>query len=154
MPYVKVTEGTVDQYPYTISALKSDNPNTSFPKDISDSALNEWGVFSVASASPPDYDANTQYLSEGTPALVDGVWTGTWEVNTRTTEEQTIWDNSAITGNKAIRDAKLAETDWWALPDTPTMTTEQTLYRQQLRDITTHSNCPHLQDSDWPNKPS
>ena len=153
MPYVKVTDGSVDQYPYTVSALKSENPNTSFPKDISNSTLNEWGVFSVTSSSPPSYDANTQYLTEGTPVLVDGVWTGTWEVNTRTTEEQTIWDNSAITENKAIRNAKLAETDWWALSDTPTITTAQTTYRQALRDITTHSNWPHLEESDWPTEP-
>jgi hypothetical protein len=33
------------------------------------------------------------------------------------------------------RDSLLAETDWWALSDR-TMTTEQTNYRQALRDIT------------------
>ena len=51
------------------------------------------------------------------------------------------------------RNRRLAETDWWALPDSPTMTDAQTTYRQALRDITTHSNWPHLEDSDWPTKP-
>ena len=33
------------------------------------------------------------------------------------------------------RNKKIAETDWWASSDL-TMTTEQTAYRQTLRDIT------------------
>ena len=51
---------------------------------------------------------------------------------------------------RAERDRKLAETDWWALIDR-TMTTEQTAYRQALRDITnTYSS---LDDVVWPVKP-
>ena len=34
-----------------------------------------------------------------------------------------------------------------------TMTSAQTTYRQALRDITTHSNWPHLEEDDWPTKP-
>jgi len=48
------------------------------------------------------------------------------------------------------RDAKLAQTDWWALSDR-TMTAEQIAYRQALRDITnTYSS---LDDVVWPTKP-
>ena len=51
---------------------------------------------------------------------------------------------------RAERDQKLAETDWWASSDL-TMTTEQTSYRQSLRDITdTYSS---LDDVVWPTKP-
>lgn len=50
------------------------------------------------------------------------------------------------------RNDLLAETDWWASSD-HTMTAEQTAYRQDLRDITTHANWPNLADSDWPTKP-
>ena len=48
------------------------------------------------------------------------------------------------------RNALLAETDWWALPDR-TMTAEQTQYRQDLRDITDQSGFPT--DITWPTKP-
>lgn len=48
------------------------------------------------------------------------------------------------------RDRLLAKTDWWASSDL-TMTTEQSNYRQALRDITnTYSN---LDDVVWPTKP-
>ncbi len=48
------------------------------------------------------------------------------------------------------RDRLLAETDWWASSDL-TMTTEQTTYRQALRDIT--KTATSLDDVTWPEKP-
>ena len=69
-------------------------------------------------------------------------------------------ENSAITGISAagrsanVRDKRnqlIAETDWWATSDR-TMTTEQTAYRQALRDITGQAGFPH--DITWPTKPS
>ena len=48
------------------------------------------------------------------------------------------------------RDRKLAETDWWAVADR-TMTSDQTTYRQALRDITTSATS--LDDVTWPTKP-
>ena len=59
------------------------------------------------------------------------------------------------------RDKKLAETDWWAMSDR-TMTTEQTNYRQALRDIPANVDAkkltaPTLENGrlvfDWPEKP-
>jgi hypothetical protein len=53
---------------------------------------------------------------------------------------------------RARRDRKLAETDWWALPDTGTMTQAQMDYRQALRDITeTYSS---LAEVVWPSMPT
>ena len=69
---------------------------------------------------------------------------------------------------RAKREEKLAETDWWAMSDR-TMTTEQTNYRQALRDIpanieagnlnapTMNMNKRFADDTnivfDWPEKP-
>ena len=59
------------------------------------------------------------------------------------------------------RDKKLAETDWWAMSDR-TMTTEQTNYRQALRDIPANIDAgkltaPTIENGrlvfDWPEKP-
>lgn len=50
-----------------------------------------------------------------------------------------------ITGDDAMfwlrlqRDEKLKETDWWALPDSPTMTQAQQDYRTALRDLPANS---------------
>tara|TARA_Y100000389_G_C17169880_1_gene368587 strand:- start:102 stop:413 length:312 start_codon:yes stop_codon:yes gene_type:complete len=49
----------------------------------------------------------------------------------------------------------LADTDWTQNPDVPSDTkTKWQSYRQALRDISTHSNWPDLEDSDWPTKPT
>jgi len=77
------------------------------------------------------------------------------ELGTKAEQEtayQARLDSEAAERNRSERDRKIAETDWWASSDL-TMTAEQTAYRQALRDITTHANWPHLEESDWPTKP-
>ena len=51
---------------------------------------------------------------------------------------------------RAERDRLIAATDWWASSDL-TMTTDQTAYRQALRDIT--DTYTSLDDVVWPTKP-
>ena len=59
---------------------------------------------------------------------------------------------------RQYRNALLAETDWWANSDI-TMTTEQTVYRQRLRDITDEFSSvesvewPTLGQEVWPTPP-
>ena len=49
------------------------------------------------------------------------------------------------------RNAKLAETDWMTLADSPTMSDAWKTYRQSLRDIT--KDYTSLSDVVWPEKP-
>ena len=65
---------------------------------------------------------------------------------------QATLDERTAERNRTTRDAKLAETDFYALSDV-TMSTEMTTYRQALRDITAHENWPNLEEADWPTKP-
>ncbi|QZI95125.1 tail assembly chaperone [Methylophilales phage Melnitz-3 EXVC039M] len=73
----------------------------------------------------------------------------TWaQVSAKKTELET---NEDIEELRAERNRRLAETDWWVLPDR-TATTAQTNYRQALRDIT--DGATSLDDVTWPTKPS
>lgn len=77
------------------------------------------------------------------------------ELGTKAEQEaayQATLDANTAAGHRATRDAKLAETDFYALSDV-TMSSEMTTYRQALRDLPTHDNWPNLEDSDWPTKP-
>ena len=65
---------------------------------------------------------------------------------------QATLDANTAAGHRATRDAKLAETDFYALSDV-TMSDAIKSYRQALRDLPTNSNWPNLSDSDWPSKP-
>lgn len=61
-------------------------------------------------------------------------------------------DASVAESNRTKRDGLLADTDYFALTDV-TMDAAMTTYRQALRDITSHSNWPNLDEADWPTKP-
>ena len=65
---------------------------------------------------------------------------------------QATLDANTAAGHRATRDAKLAETDFYALSDV-TMSSEMQSFRQSLRDITTHDNWPNVEDADWPTAP-
>jgi hypothetical protein len=152
--YVKTSNGVAEKYPYTIANLRSDNPNTSFPKSPSDEMMAEWGVHRVTMAEQPATDQRTQYIGPSQdPELIDGVWTIGWVVIDKTQDEIDAFDEGMADINRNERHKRMTETDWWALPDSPTMTAEQTAYRQALRDITSHANWPHLEEADWPTKP-
>jgi len=151
--YVKITNGTVDTYPYSVGQLRRDNPQTSFPKQVPNEMLAEYGIYPVTIETAPSFDMRTQKATQGdAPILVDGEWVLTWSTTSKTTEEIQEYDDKIAVQNRATRDSKLAETDFYALSDV-TMSAEMTTYRQALRDITSHANWPNLEDADWPTKP-
>ena len=151
--YVKINNGVVEHYPYSVERLRSDNPNVSFPKEPSDELLSEWGVFPVGYQSQPEYNSSTQRVDHSAePELVEGNWVLTKTVVSLTSEQQAAVDDAAAILVRKRRDALLKETDWYGLSDV-TMSTEMATYRQALRDITTHANFPNLTETDWPNKP-
>ena len=150
---VKVTNGNVDTYPYSVGQLRRDNPNTSFPKQIPSEMLESYGVYTVVYTDMPSIDARTQKTEqEAAPTLVDGSWTVGWTTTDKTAEEIQQYDDGVAASNRGKRNNLLEETDYLALTDV-TLTADMTIYRQALRDITTHSNWPNLADSDWPTKP-
>lgn len=74
-------------YPYNIHQLRRDNPQVSFPREMPDERLADWGVYPVTKVAQPEYDPETQTVEEGLPVLVEGVWTQVRNVRSLTTEE-------------------------------------------------------------------
>lgn len=156
MQYVKIANGQIDQYPYTVGKLRRDNPNTSFPKSLTAEALSSWGVYPVAKVSAPAYNAATQKVQVVDPTLLEGVWTQTWQVVDKTAAEIQEDTDTQAKSMRADRDALLAETDWLTMRSSDTSTPMPAAwhtYRQALRDITSHANWPYLDEADWPTKP-
>ena len=59
--------------------------------------------------------------------------------------------------NRLHRSALLYGSDWTQMPDSPlsdSKKAEWATFRQALRDITSHSNWPNLEEADWPTQPS
>ena len=65
--HVKLTNGNVDQFPYTIGQFRRDNPDTSFPRNIPNTILRRYAVFEVTELEKPNYDPLVQTLVMGTP---------------------------------------------------------------------------------------
>lgn len=78
---------TPDTYPYSPEQLRRDNPGTSFPDQMPDERLADWGVYPVAPTVPPNYDPLTQTLREDTPVQINGQWVQVWEVRAASAEE-------------------------------------------------------------------
>ena len=118
------------------------------------------GAYQYSARDGVEQDANgnwvekytaTNMFSDTTETDEDGKETTTTKAEHEAAYQATLDANTA-TANRATRDVKLAETDFYALSDV-TMSSEMTTYRQALRDITGHDSWPNLGDDDWPTKP-
>tara|TARA_R110000737_G_C14423239_1_gene458200 strand:+ start:263 stop:721 length:459 start_codon:yes stop_codon:yes gene_type:complete len=150
--YVKLSNGAIEQYPYTLGDLRRENSNTSFPKRPSAELLTGYDMYSVTRLPVPTYDKRTQFVQDqATPVLNDGVWEMGYDILSNTDEQIAEYDNAVSLNARSLRNSLLEDTDWMALSDV-TMSTEMTTYRQALRDITAHENWPNLANDDWPTK--
>jgi hypothetical protein len=84
--YIKLNNGVTEKYPYTIGELRKDNNQTSFPANIPNSLLVEYGIYTVEQTTFPTvgFDKN---VTEGSPELVNGVWKQVWVITDATAEE-------------------------------------------------------------------
>jgi hypothetical protein len=147
--------------------LRKENSNMSMPKVWNNNVYDALNVDPVLPAPQPTEGIGVYQTVRRNGVVQDANnnWVEAWqivdmfsddaELGTKAEQEaayQTKLDNNAAERNRSTRDRLIAETDWWASSDL-TMTSEQTAYRQALRDITAHANWPHLNDDDWPTKP-
>lgn len=154
--FVKITNGQIDKYPYTVGDLRRDNPNTSFPKKVPEATMAAFGMYPVGYEAAPDFDPMTHRIEHSNlPVLKDGKWVLTKTVVALTAEQIADRDAAKAKEVREQRDKLLAETDWVVVMHTEKGTNiplEWEVYRQALRDITNHVNFPHLNEADWPVK--
>ena len=86
------SEGQIETYPYSVSQLEADNPQTSFPSPMPDERLADWNVVIVVATTQPNVPPE-QNVTEGTPAETDGVWYQTWVVTDKTPEQIAEYNN-------------------------------------------------------------
>lgn len=150
--FVKTANNEVVQYPYSIEQFRADNPTISFPAEISNDTLAAYGVYPVGYQGAPDYDLTTQKLVKSSqPSLVDGSWVLTKSIVAKTADQITNDTATQAIQMRAVRDQRLAQTDWCALSDV-TMSAEMTAYRQALRDVPAQEGFPYTVT--WPTMPA
>lgn len=141
--FVKASGSVVERFPYTISDLRRDNPNVSFPATVPDAELETYGVYRVTAATAPETNPRTDTL-ERSCSLVDGTWTEVW---TKVQLDSAVAEENI----REQRNELLAETDWTQLSDSSVAST-WTTYRQALRDVPSQEGFPY--NVTWPTKPS
>jgi len=77
--YIKTDGVNVLKYPYTIQALKADNPSTCFGAVPSQGDFASFGAFPVHATQPPVI-STVEYIREGAPVQAAGGWFQVWEV--------------------------------------------------------------------------
>lgn len=107
--YLKLTNGIIEKYPYSIGDLRRDNPQTSFPANPSKELLAEWGVLPVKPVDQPQYDLLTQTLTETAPQQIDGEWVQVWEVLGAAPEQ--VAERKATQNNEAAQNRMQAYRD-------------------------------------------
>jgi len=145
--------------------VKAANPNMSLPRVWDSNVCDALDIDPVL-ASPAATTTAYQYSArDGVEQDSNGNWVEKWVArdmfadieggDTKAEQEaayQATLDANTAAGHRATRDAKLAETDFYALSDV-TMSDAMTTYRQALRDLPDHGNWPNLEEDDWPTKP-
>jgi hypothetical protein len=155
----KIENGVPVQWPLGEYFIRATYPNTSFPEQISDETLLEFGFARFQYQSPPQHDSEFQEAKEITPVLNGAVATQAWEIVEKySAEEKAAYivkrDADALEAKKASvraeRNDKLAATDWRFRSD---MNPSQAWidYCQALRDVTAQAGFPW--DIEWPVKP-
>ena len=142
--WIKAVNGNIETYPYNMSRLKADNPNTAFPPNPSAEVLAAFDTYIVQVGAVPEHDAKTQSANLGSPTFANDTWSAEYTVVNRPQDE----------AEGAVREHRyglLASTDSWALSDR-TITQAQTDYRQALRDVPSQEGFPY--SVVWPTKPS
>lgn len=153
--YVLAPNQTVETFPYSIGALRRDNPSTSFPRNLSDTVLASWNVFPVVDVPAPSYDLATENCNQVNPTLQDGEWMMTWAVTSASSDEIAVRLVNKSAEVRQQRDQLLTESDWTQMPDSPLSDSAKTAwstYRQELRDLSAANGFPFTMS--WPTKPS
>ena len=140
--YVLAPNQTVEIFPYSIGALRRDNPNTSFPANPTEQTLAEWNVFPVIDKPAPACNPATQNCNQINPTLVAGKWEMAWSVTPATPEQIAKRTTAKEAEVRQQRNQLLSDCDWTQLPDAPVPPAPWATYRQQLRDVTAQAGFP------------
>jgi len=141
MRYYDITNATIVSERQILKA----NPSTSFALPLSDAALAGLNMAKLLEDARPSYDADTQTVIEGAVEERDGSYFQTFSVIDRSAEAIQHELDGKKANVRAQRDARLAETDWAMMPDSPLIDYDKGImasYRTALRDVPAQAGFP------------
>jgi hypothetical protein len=100
--YAKITNGLVDQFPYSVARLKADNPETGFPNKMTVEDLAREGVYPVIGREAPSTGPYEVAYHTGEAVQVDGEWQREWAIKDMFSDTT---DGDGVTTAKAEHEA-------------------------------------------------
>lgn len=85
--YVKANNQIVEKFPYTINDLRKDNPNTSFPREISTEVASQFFMYPVKVSDKPSAGHKQVAVQNDAPEYQNGEWVLGWQVRDLTEAE-------------------------------------------------------------------
>lgn len=140
--YVLAFGTVVKRFPYSVTQLRRDNPNVSFPQDLSNEELAVWNVYPVVSKDAPAHNNATENCVMVNPILQKNQWVQQWLVTTATPAEVAKRAERQCADIRADRNRRLADCDWTQVSDSPVDRAVWASYRQELRDVTGQPGFP------------
>lgn len=149
--YAFVKNGIVLKFPYTLNDLRQSYPNVSFPSNVDDAFLEQYGMRRVHSSEPPKVEFWQKVLRK-LPEFVEGRLQEAWQVIDVSKEETEAKLRDLAAQVRDKRNQLLAESDWTMLSDAPVNDRQGWAnYRHALRSVTTQAGFPwHIV---WPDLP-
>ncbi len=144
----------------SINEFKVEHPNTCFPQQITEEILDSFGYDPVLNGAGANVSGPYQVSTPDGVENVDGNWFTKFIVGPvfANAAEEVAYkeriDAKSASRIRALRSAKLNNSDWTQLADSalaPSEKTDWANYRQSLRDIPSSTGFPH--DVSWPLEP-
>ena len=84
--FAKLKDNQIEKYPYTLTDLQREYPNTSFPVDMDDDLLKSYSIVKVY-ASPVPTITYRNTVVESLPVMIDNKWMQSWSVVDKSADE-------------------------------------------------------------------
>jgi len=130
----------------TETAFKQAHSNVSFPSELTDQDLSDFGAALFYPSSPPSVPAEKKAVVDGVEQ-VDGKWQHKWTIVDMTAEDTAALANTV----RKDRNLLLQECDWTQVGDSSVADAWKD-YRQELRNVPASDGFPHTVN--WPTKPN
>ena len=159
MAYAIIKDNQLITYPYWFEQFQLDNPYTNYGDNKDFVALfpnteigaQGYELVSVANVGKPTVTF-AQNLDEGTPVLVNNIWTQVWNITEKSADEISSINAERSATVRSVRNVKLSACDWTQVSDAPVDKAAWATYRQALRDLPKETGFPWTMT--WPTDPN
>lgn len=148
---IKINPDGTQVYPYGLTDLRREYPNTSFSAQPLPEELSHYNVFYVEPTAQPELD-RYEKVNFSIEFAGNDLYREKWTVLEMDATERTAVDERQENSVRHMRNKLLEDSDWTQLADVTVDKAAWAAYRQALRDISDQQGFPW--NVTWPQPPA